>query len=207
MFFSKSLVCCSKYALRTKLTSSAPCKSHWLDNAKGVYAETEISDTRKALNAIVSFTAYPVFWALYEQQVCAATTPVNVLGRHFVYHVFVKLIVIQGSRWTLQAMQMNGRVDFLDWTIKPDQMQTLIPFLGLIFLFLFDVAFYPLLAVVGVRRPFQKLALSGCLAATAFIFAAILQLKIFVSPSCLPPRGPLQQTVCEQWLGKINRIK
>jgi len=64
-----SFVGLPKYALRTKLTSSAPRKSHWLDNARGGYAETDISDTKKALNVIVAFTAYPVFWALYEQQV------------------------------------------------------------------------------------------------------------------------------------------
>lgn len=86
----------------------------------------------------------------------------------------------QGSRWTLQAMLMNGRLDFLDWTIKPDQMQTLVPLFGLTFLVLFDVALYPLLAKVGVRKPLQKLTLSGVLAVTAFVIAALLQFKIFV---------------------------
>lgn len=87
----------------------------------------------------------------------------------------------QGSRWTLQAMLMNGRVEFLDWTIKPDQMQTLVPLFGLMFLVLFDVALYPLLAKVGIRKPLQKLTLSGVLAVIAFAIAAILQFKIFVS--------------------------
>lgn len=86
----------------------------------------------------------------------------------------------QGSRWTLQAMLMNGRVDFLDWTIKPDQMQTLVPLFGLTFLVLFDVALYPLLAKVGIRKPLQKLTLSGVLAVIAFVIAAILQFNIFV---------------------------
>lgn len=78
---------------------------------------------------------------------------------------------------------MNGRVDFLDWTIKPDQMQTLVPLFGLTFLILFDVALYPLLAKVGVRKPLQKLTLSGVLAVTAFVIAALLQFKIFVRRS------------------------
>lgn len=77
-------------------------------------------------------------------------------------------------------MLMNGRVDFLDWTIKPDQMQTLVPLFGLIFLVLFDVVFYPLLAMIGVRKPLQKLTLSGVLAVIAFIFAALLQFNILV---------------------------
>jgi len=58
-----------KYALRAKFTSSVPSKTHWLDNAKGKYTESEISDTRSALSVICVFTAYPVFWSLYEQPV------------------------------------------------------------------------------------------------------------------------------------------
>lgn len=86
----------------------------------------------------------------------------------------------QGSRWTLQATLMDGRLDFLNWTIKPDQMQTLVPFFGLIFLVLFDYVVYPLLRTVGIRKPLQMLTLSGLLACTAFILAAHLQMKIFV---------------------------
>ncbi|XP_060839691.1 peptide transporter family 1-like isoform X3 [Rhopalosiphum padi] len=143
---------CIFYALRTKITSRVPCQNHWLENAKGVYTETEIADTKTALEVISVFVAFPVFWSLYEQQ---------------------------GSRWTLQATLMNGRVDFLDWTIKPDQMQTLVPLFGLTFLILFDVAFYPLLAMVGIRKPLQKLTFGGVLAVVAFVFAALLQFKIF----------------------------
>ncbi|CAI6367983.1 unnamed protein product [Macrosiphum euphorbiae] len=150
---------CIFYALRTKMTSRVPCQSHWLDNAKGVYTEAEISDTRTALDVISVFVAYPVFWSLYEQQ---------------------------GSKWTLQATLMNGRVDFLDWTIKPDQMQTLVPLFGLTFLVLFDVALYPLLAKVGIRKPLQKLTLSGVLAVIAFVIAAILQFNIFGNTAEIP---------------------
>ncbi|XP_026815501.1 peptide transporter family 1-like isoform X2 [Rhopalosiphum maidis] len=151
---------CIFYALRTKITSRVPCQNHWLENAKGVYTETEIADTKTALEVISVFVAFPVFWSLYEQQ---------------------------GSRWTLQATLMNGRVDFLDWTIKPDQMQTLVPLFGLTFLILFDVAFYPLLAMVGVRKPLQKLTFGGVLAVVAFIFAALLQFKIFGNTTEIPP--------------------
>ncbi|CAH1716129.1 peptide transporter family 1-like [Aphis gossypii] len=151
---------CIFYALRTKITSRVPCQNHWLENAKGVYTETEISDTKTALEVIRVFVAFPVFWSLYEQQ---------------------------GSRWTLQATLMNGRVDFLDWTIKPDQMQTLVPLFGLTFLVLFDVAFYPLLAMVGIRKPLQKLTFGGVMAVVAFIFAALLQFKIFGNTTEIPP--------------------
>jgi len=82
-----------------------------------------------------------------------------------------------------QATLMNDRLDYLDWTIKPDQMHAIEPFLGLMFLVLFDVALYPLLATVGVRKPLQKLTLSGVLAIIAFVLMAILQHKIIVRHS------------------------
>jgi dipeptide/tripeptide permease len=41
----------------------------FLDRAKPEYTDEEIADTRSALNVITVFTAYPVFWALNEQQV------------------------------------------------------------------------------------------------------------------------------------------
>ncbi|XP_025417485.1 peptide transporter family 1-like isoform X2 [Sipha flava] len=151
---------CLFYALKTKLKSTSSCHhTHWLDHAKTAYTEDEISDTRAALNAITVFIGYPVFWALYEQQ---------------------------GSRWTLQAMLMNGRLNFLNWTIKPDQMQAVVPLFGLLFLFLFDMMLYPLLAKIGIRKPLQKLTLSGCLAIVAFLFAALLQMNIFGKSTIVP---------------------
>ncbi|XP_022170566.1 peptide transporter family 1-like isoform X2 [Myzus persicae] len=150
---------CIFYAIRTKMTTSVPCQTHWLDNAKGAYTETEVSETRTSLNVISVFVAYPVFWSLFAQQ---------------------------SSRWTLQAMLMNGRVDFLGWTIKPDQMQILTPLLGLTLLVLFDVVFYPLLAMVGVQKPLQKLTFAGALAVIAFVFTALLQFKIFGNTTEIP---------------------
>lgn len=70
----------------------------------------------------------PFFWALFDQQ---------------------------GSRWTFQATRMDGDVGF--YTIKPDQMQVVNPLLILIFIPLYEVAFYPVLNLIGVRRPLQKL--------------------------------------------------
>lgn len=90
---------------------------------------------------------------------------------------------MQGSRWTLQAMLMDGRIDYLDWTIKPDQMMTLFPFFGFLFLVTFDIFINPLLKLVGIREPWKKFTLSGILAAMAYICAAQLQFNIFVSPS------------------------
>jgi len=87
----------------------------------------------------------------------------------------------QGSRWTLQATLMNGRIDFLNWTIKPDQMQVMNPLLILLFIPLFETVVYPILAKIGIRKPLQKIALGGILAALAFVLSSIVQNKIIVS--------------------------
>lgn len=87
----------------------------------------------------------------------------------------------QGSRWTLQATLMNGRIDFLNWTMKPDQMQVLNPLLVLLFIPFFETGVYPLLAKIGIRKPLQKISLGGFLAALAFVLSAVVQNKIIVS--------------------------
>ncbi|XP_016655946.1 peptide transporter family 1 isoform X2 [Acyrthosiphon pisum] len=150
---------CIFYAMRMKVTSAIPCQTHWLDNAKGKYTESEISDTRSVLDLLFVFTAYPVFWSLYSQS---------------------------GSKWTLQAMLMNGRVDFLNWTIKPDQIQMLIPLFGITLLVLVDNVFYPMFAAIGIRKPLQKLTFCGFLGVIAFVFAALLQFKIVGNTTEIP---------------------
>jgi len=77
---------------------------------------------------------------------------------------------------------MNGRVDFLNWTIKPDQIQMLVPLFGIIVLVLFDKVLYPMFAAIGIQKPLQKLTFCGVLAVIAFVFAALLQFKIVVRP-------------------------
>jgi len=73
-------------------------------------------------------------------------------------------------------------VDFLNWTIKPDQIQMLIPLFGIIVLVLVDNVLYPMFAAIGIRKPLQKLTFCGALAVIAFVFAALLQFKIVVRP-------------------------
>lgn len=58
-----------KYAVRKKFTSAVPRKTHWLDNAKEMYTESEISDTKSVLDLICVFTTNPVFWSLFTQSV------------------------------------------------------------------------------------------------------------------------------------------
>lgn len=76
---------------------------------------------------------------------------------------------------------MNGKIDFLNWIMKPDQMQVINPLLVLLFIPFFEAAVYPLLAKIGIRKPLQKISLGGFLAALAFILSAVVQNKIIVS--------------------------
>lgn len=58
-----------KYALRKRLTLSTSDGAHWIDHASHKYSKIEVSSTKAALEVLYIFIAYPVFWALYEQQV------------------------------------------------------------------------------------------------------------------------------------------
>ncbi|KAK2187026.1 hypothetical protein NP493_180g03034 [Ridgeia piscesae] len=74
---------CVMLALRHKLTKGQESKSHWLDHAEGSFEPAFIEDMKRLLMILWLHLPLPVFWALYDQQ---------------------------GSRWTLQAKQMDGYV-------------------------------------------------------------------------------------------------
>jgi len=150
---------CIFYGIRKNIFSSSPNEAHWLDLAGNKYSKTEVSDTKAALEVLYTFIAYPVFWALYEQQ---------------------------GSRWTLQATLMNGKLEDIGWEIKPDQMQTIHPLFALLLILSFDRILYPFLAKFGIRQPLQKLIFSNFMAVIAFLLAAVLQYKIFGDSTVIP---------------------
>lgn len=104
------------------------------------------------MRVLVLYLPLPVFWALFDQQ---------------------------GSRWTIQATRMDG--DMGSWDIKPDQMQMINPFLILAFIPLYELAFYPLLSLIGIRRPLQKLTLGGIFAGIAFVVSGLVELELEVS--------------------------
>jgi dipeptide/tripeptide permease len=103
-------------------------REHWLDYAENTFGRKLVLETRILLNVLVLYLPLPFFWALFDQQ---------------------------GSRWTFQATRMNGDIGI--YVIKPDQMQVINPLLILIFIPLYEVAFYPLLNLIGIRRPLQKI--------------------------------------------------
>ncbi|XP_013116650.2 peptide transporter family 1 isoform X2 [Stomoxys calcitrans] len=141
-------------------------RKHWLDYAEPAVGKKMVSDTKILLKILVLFLPFPVFWALFDQQ---------------------------GSRWTFQATRMDGEV--FGFFIKPDQMQVINPLLILGFIPLFDYVLYPLLSLVGIRRPLQKLTLGGLLAAGAFLLSAFVELKLEAVAPVMPGKMTSQLRV------------
>uniref|UniRef100_A0A1A9WA00 Oligopeptide transporter 1 n=1 Tax=Glossina brevipalpis TaxID=37001 RepID=A0A1A9WA00_9MUSC len=132
-------------------------REHWLDYADAKYDKQLIEDVKVLMRVLFLYIPLPIFWALFDQQ---------------------------GSRWTFQATRMDG--DMGSWDIKPDQMQMLNPFLILVLIPLYDVAFYPALSLIGIRRPLQKLTLGGILAGVAFIISGVVELQLEKTYPILP---------------------
>lgn len=90
-------------------------------------------------------------------------------------------LYFKGSRWTLQGTLMNGKIDFLNWSIKPDQIHLINPLFVLVFIPLFNVVVYPILYKIGINTPLKKVALGGIFAASSFVCSAVVQYIITVS--------------------------
>ncbi|XP_043660610.1 peptide transporter family 1 isoform X4 [Drosophila teissieri] len=141
-------------------------REHWLDYADRKYDRQLIDDVKVLMRVLFLYLPLPVFWALFDQQ---------------------------GSRWTFQATRMDG--DMGSWDIKPDQLQVLNPLLILLFIPLYDVAFYPVLRLVGIRRPLQKLTMGGILAGIAFIISGVVELNLEHTYPLIPSSGNTQLRV------------
>lgn len=100
------------------------------------------------------------------------------------------LFELQGSRWTIQATQMNGDIGF--YHIKPDQMQLITPLLVLFLIPSYQWIVYPLLAKIGISRPLQKLTIGGLLTGIAVLLSGFIELKIVDSYAVVPLRGQCQ---------------
>ncbi|XP_032597165.1 peptide transporter family 1 [Drosophila grimshawi] len=132
-------------------------REHWLDYADHKYERQRIADVKVLMRVLFLYLPLPVFWALFDQQ---------------------------GSRWTFQATRMDGNMG--SWDLKPDQLQVLNPLLILAFIPLYDLAFYPALSLIGIRRPLQKLTMGGILAGIAFIISGIVELNLEKTYPALP---------------------
>lgn len=88
---------------------------------------------------------------------------------------------------------MDGDIGFME--IKPDQVQLINPFLILVFIPLYEVIFYPLLNLVGIRRPLQKICLGGILGGVAFLLSAFVELSVEPTYPIMPSPGVSQLRV------------
>ncbi|KAL7030439.1 hypothetical protein ACKWTF_006658 [Chironomus riparius] len=158
--FVRILKCISEALSTTKKEKISNPKSHWLEYAEPKFGKKLVIETKILLNVLVLYLPLPIFWALFDQQ---------------------------GSRWTFQATRMDGDLGW--FTIKPDQMQVVNPFLILTFIPLYEVLFYPLLSLVGIRRPLQKMALGGVFAGIAFLCSMLVEITIEPTYPVLPKIG------------------
>lgn len=140
-----------QHAISKKWKWKGEKKEHWLDHADDEYDQSLIRDIKAALQVMKLFIPIPIFWALYDQQ---------------------------GSRWTLQATQMDGEMG--NFLLHPDQMQVVNPLLVMLFIPLFETCIYPALTKVGISTPLRKLCLGGLLAALSFVISALVDLQLEV---------------------------
>lgn len=156
----KGIVMCVKVTVG-KVTGRVLWKpsSSIYQTAEAKYGDGFVSDVKDVLKVLVMFLPLPIFWALFDQQ---------------------------GSRWTLQATQMNGEIAG-GFRIQPDQVQTLNPLLILVFIPLFEVVVYPLLAKCKLlTRPLQRMVTGMTLASLSFVVAALVQIYIDQSLDVIP---------------------
>ncbi|KAJ8891000.1 hypothetical protein PR048_010509 [Dryococelus australis] len=148
---------CIGHAVAAKIKSKGEKRDHWLNYADDKYPEKLIEDIKATLRILLLFVPLPFFWALFDQQ---------------------------GSRWTIQATQMNGALG--SWAIKPDQMQVLNPLLVLALIPLYETVIYPTFAKCNLlNRPLQRMVVGGLLAAIAFGISAVVELQLEVRYLCL----------------------
>ncbi|XP_076458524.1 solute carrier family 15 member 2-like [Babylonia areolata] len=110
-----------------------------------------IRDVQLLSRLVWLFLPLPMFWALFNQQ---------------------------GSRWTLQAAQLDGRFAFLG-RLKPEQMQALNPLLIVLLIPVFERVIYPCMKSCDIsHRPLQRMVTGMLFSSLAFVCAALLQMKI-----------------------------
>ncbi|OQV15159.1 Solute carrier family 15 member 2 [Hypsibius exemplaris] len=101
--------------IRKRVPPGQAPPEHWLDYASDKYSKSFLHDIKQILPVLKLFLPLPIFWTLFDQK---------------------------GSRWTLQANKMDGRVtETFYW--KPDQVQIFNPVLILILVPIFETIIFP----------------------------------------------------------------
>lgn len=154
-------------ALKNKLSNCGQGikKSHWMDWAADKFSPVLISDIKALFKVLFMFLPLPFFWTLFDQQ---------------------------GSRWTLQAMEMNGDIGLGGIVIKPDQMQALNPVFVMILIPFVETVIYPVGKKCGLfTKPLQRMGIGMAFTSISFVIAAFLQMKMEAKSSVanLPATG------------------
>ncbi|XP_025730472.1 solute carrier family 15 member 1 isoform X2 [Callorhinus ursinus] len=164
------VVKCIGFALKNRFrhrSKAFPKREHWLDWAREKYDERLISQIKMVTRVMFLYIPLPMFWALFDQQ---------------------------GSRWTLQATTMSGKVGLIE--IQPDQMQTVNAILIVIMVPIMDAVVYPLIAKCGFNfTSLKKMTVGMFLASMAFVVAAIVQVEIDKTLPVFPKQNEVQVKV------------
>ncbi|XP_037345392.2 solute carrier family 15 member 1 [Pungitius pungitius] len=137
----------NRYKHRSK---QYPKRQHWMDWAEEKYAKLLIAQIKMVLRVLFLYIPLPMFWTLFDQK---------------------------GSRWTLQATNLNGNFGLI--VIQPDQMQTVNPILILTLVPIMDSVIYPLIQKCGANfTPLKRMTVGMVMAAIAFVCAAVVQIEI-----------------------------
>jgi len=139
-------------------------KEHWLDYAEDEFDSQTLADVKAFCKVLFVLLPLPIYWTLYDQQ---------------------------GSRWTEQAQQLNGRIG--SFTIKPDQFQAVNPILIVLLVPIFDIVIYPLLTKFNLlKRYLQRISVGLVLTILSFVIAAILESRMESSWNTLNPSNRIR---------------
>uniref|UniRef100_A0AAQ4R1T0 Solute carrier family 15 member 1 n=1 Tax=Gasterosteus aculeatus aculeatus TaxID=481459 RepID=A0AAQ4R1T0_GASAC len=143
---------CIGFAIKNRFrhrTNEFPKRTHWMDWAEEKYDKLLIAQVKMVLKVLFLYIPLPMFWALYDQQ---------------------------GSRWTLQATNMDG--DFVRSDL-PSRHQTINAILILLLVPIVESVIYPLIAKCKINfTPLRRITVGMFFAALAFIAAALVEIQI-----------------------------
>uniref|UniRef100_A0A0P5N991 Oligopeptide transporter 1 n=1 Tax=Daphnia magna TaxID=35525 RepID=A0A0P5N991_9CRUS len=154
---------CIGHAISRRFKSKGEKHDHWLDFASDKFDKQLIEDVKRVLAVAFVFIPLPVFWALYDQQ---------------------------GSRWTFQAMRMNG--DLGGFVLKPDQMQIINPLLILLMVPLFEAVIYPCFKKSGLLTPLRRIGCGLVFCGLSFVISGFLEIALEPTYATIPADGRMQ---------------
>ncbi|KAK4036170.1 hypothetical protein OUZ56_028236 [Daphnia magna] len=154
---------CIGHAFNRRFKSKGEKRDHWLDFASDKFDRQLIQDVKRVLAVAFVFIPLPVFWALYDQQ---------------------------GSRWTFQAMRMNG--DLGGFVLKPDQMQIINPLLILLLVPLFEAVIYPCFKKSGLLTPLRRIGCGLVFCGLSFVISGFLEIALEPTYATIPADGRMQ---------------